>query len=746
MGRVLLRVLQIALTAVGGLLVVPIAVNVGTSGDAPDWLRPYVDWLWPVAIVCVLLVIALEVWDKVRVPKGTISGRRPHDPRNADLALAQVAKYVDERLRGSLAEQVRLALSLDERPAAVRQPGHLVQRVSGEEFQIAPDLGIAEIFEQLNESMLLLGAPGAGKTTLLLDLAAELVRRGRTIPVVVDLAEWSRSGQLQFALLGGGDRGPRDFVEWLLTSVWDRYRIPQEIGRVWLEENRFTFLLDGLDEVRDADRERCVLEINNLQSKWGVTRLAVCSRETEYGRLAARLRLQGAVVIRPLTEDQVNEYFATVSPRLAEVLAVDGELWELLTTPLMLNIMTLAQGNRTWQELSEYDDPAVRRRLVFDAYVVEVLARRRSGERSTPERMLRAIRMLAVASNRMDSGAGVVQLDDRAVERVFDEPIDNIRNFWMAPASIAVGQMVATVALSIQFSAAAGIAAISLSALFAWALFVYTAPRPVAIGNWGTLAGYLIAVAVGMTALVLALVAVASLAAGWPTPLVAAAAFLLALAEAGLMLWLWSVYLRRGFPQGWRALLVVVVVAGAATAGAGLLFGISSSVLHGWAVGVAQGILLMILLIFIDLMQKQPSPDPGGSRITVGLVSAYAIAAVGAALAVASSWASPFWLPMLGWLVGVAYAFLIGGFLGTVLVGRLCWVAIAITGELVPWRRAFLRFAVDRSLLTVSDGEYRFIHLLVRDHLAGCDPARLAGAIRRRRGELTAPVSESSRA
>jgi hypothetical protein len=124
----------------------------------------------------------------------------------------------------------------------------------------------------------------------------------------------------------------------------------------------------------------------------------------------------------------------------------------------------------------------------------------------------------------------------------------------------------------------------------------------------------------------------------------------------------------------------------------------------------------------------------------------YGLAAVAAALTLASSLASPFWLPLAGWVVGLVHSLLLGGMIGVALVGPLCRIAIVSTGELVPWRGAFLRFAVDRSLLTASDGEYRFIHLLVRDHLAECDPARLAEAVTRRRDQLQARVSESSHA
>jgi hypothetical protein len=739
MGRVLLRILQIALTAVGGLLVVPIAVNVGTSGDAPQWLRPYVDWLWPAAIVCVLLVIALEVWDKVRVPKGTISARRPHDPRNADLALAQVAKYVDERLRGSLAEQVRVALSLDERPAAVRQPGHLVQRVSGEEFQIAPDLAIAEIFEQLNESMLLLGAPGAGKTTLLLDLAADLVAQARSIPVVVDLAEWSRSGQRQFALWGGEDRGPRDFVGWLLGSVWDRYRIPPEIGQVWLEEDRFTFLLDGLDEVRDADRERCVLEINNLQAKRGVTRLAVCSRETEYGQLAARLRLQGALVIRPLTQEQVNEYFATVSPQLAEVLAADGELWELLTTPLMLNIMTLAQGDRTWHELTENSDPAARRRLVFDAYVIEVLARRRFGERSDPERTLRAIRMLAEAATRMGSGVRVAKLDSQNAEHALEDTSEAALLLWITPASIAIVQLVATIGLSYQFGAVAGIVSSVISAVVALMICLTGLPRPPAIRRPSFLVGYLLVLAAASVALTLALTWLTAVLGHSSPLLVAVAALVLALFEVPILAWD-----NDDFSASLRPILVTAAL-GAAVAVVVLVFGVVSSFLRGWAIGFVQG-LLCTFLFFAIVFARSLASHRSGIRFLLIQLALFTTATVAAAFALAPSRAAPFWLPMAGWVVGLGYSFLLGALLGMVLIGPVYHLAIALTGDLVPWRADFLRFAADRSLLAGSDGDYRFVHLLVRDHLARCDPARLAEAVLRRRGELAAAISESSRA
>jgi hypothetical protein len=114
MGKVILRILQITFGVVAGLVIVPVAVNLGTGGTPPRWLAPYVGWLWPAALGCVAVVVLLELWDKLPGASKAISAHRPNDPRNYDLALAQAERYIELRRRGSLAERVRLVLALDE--------------------------------------------------------------------------------------------------------------------------------------------------------------------------------------------------------------------------------------------------------------------------------------------------------------------------------------------------------------------------------------------------------------------------------------------------------------------------------------------------------------------------------------------------------------------------------------------------------------------------------------------------------
>src|SRR4051812_15933318 len=102
MSQAVRRILQITLGTVAGLLIIPVAVNVGTGGEAPRWLQPYAGLLWPVAIMCVLLIIALEIWDKIPMSKDSMSARRPHDRRNTSLALGQILRYLEDRQSGSL--------------------------------------------------------------------------------------------------------------------------------------------------------------------------------------------------------------------------------------------------------------------------------------------------------------------------------------------------------------------------------------------------------------------------------------------------------------------------------------------------------------------------------------------------------------------------------------------------------------------------------------------------------------------
>ncbi|MFC4072482.1 NACHT domain-containing protein [Actinoplanes subglobosus] len=710
-----------------GLLVVPTLVNIGTGGSGPSWLTPPRQLLWPIAVACVAAILTLEAWER-RAGRDRISVRHPNDPRNVELALAQVKRYVEARQRGSLGERMRIALALDERPDAVRQPSHLVQRIGGDEFRLSADIMIADVFGRLDESMLILGVPGAGKTTQLLDLAAELVTRAGSatepsVPVLLDLVDWETARLDSRPLRRGGGSGRESFSDWLVSSIAVRYRIPPEIGRLWLAENRFTLLLDGLDEVSAASRTRCVAEINALE---GVTRIAVCSREAEYAELTARLRLQGAVVIRPLDRETVQRYLTEVSPALAGVIATldaDEELWALLTTPLMLAVMVLARVGETGPIEPEAVEPTARRGQLFDAYVVEVLARRRSGEIRDAERALRSIRMLAVACVELDTGVQVLKKFE-PIDKALPRQVLDVFAFLTPFAALGAGLAWAA-ATAVTINGFAGLVVAVIGILFLansnWTRMPRSPNRPL-LG--GVLLFYLAAPAV-LAAMVVVLADQTAVSIR-----IVGTSFVGLIALGAFLAGLWETDSTRRSTLGEQCAVIAI---GSAAVGAAYLSGSWPVLCLAWISGGILGGFLVFGVTDIDI---KPRHGHRRKSLVRWPLIGYVALATPLLYFLPAQWTAPPWEVYVGILIGIGLG-LMAGVMASLLGENLrVMTAVAIAGELVPWRRRFLRFAVDRSLLMRTDGEYRFIHLLIRDHLATCDPARLAKAVERRRAEV----------
>src|SRR5438046_2963768 len=101
--RAVLRGAVLVVTVSLALVLLPIAINVATGGTAPDFLAPYVGWVWPaigVLWAVAVLTALFEVRDR-RLP--TISSRAADQPRNRPNALARINRYFSERRAGSLA-------------------------------------------------------------------------------------------------------------------------------------------------------------------------------------------------------------------------------------------------------------------------------------------------------------------------------------------------------------------------------------------------------------------------------------------------------------------------------------------------------------------------------------------------------------------------------------------------------------------------------------------------------------------
>ena len=82
-------------------------------------------------------------------------------------------------------------------PTTVRGEGNRSKPPLRMAFLYVPNgIHMRTIFDQFDQTLLLLGAPGSGKTTLLLELARDLIERAENdsdhpMPVVFNLSSWA---------------------------------------------------------------------------------------------------------------------------------------------------------------------------------------------------------------------------------------------------------------------------------------------------------------------------------------------------------------------------------------------------------------------------------------------------------------------------------------------------------------------------------------------------------------------------
>jgi hypothetical protein len=298
------------------------------------------------------------------------TGDRTH--RNRVAMLEKVRKmWITDVLDRSIYQETLIPLGLAERPHAVERPMDLlVQRSDQEDQLLPPGARLVDVYDTVDYALLILGAPGAGKTTQLLELTRNLLDRAveneeHPIPVVFPLSTWAEQ--------------QRPLEAWLVDELSKRYHVSREIGQAWVQDDQVLPLLDGLDEVREQHRAACVEAINLFRQHHGLLPLVVCSRSTDYEAVERRLLLQSAVVVQPLTPQQVDAYLQQGGHKLAalrQALQNDSTLWELLDTPLMLQILILTYLDLPNIALPMLNTIEERRRYIFDKYIDRMFKRR----------------------------------------------------------------------------------------------------------------------------------------------------------------------------------------------------------------------------------------------------------------------------------------------------------------------------------------------------------------------------------
>lgn len=311
--------------------------------------------------------------------------------RNRSAMIEKVrAIWITGFLQQSLFQETRILLGLSERPGAVARPlDLLVKRPDKKECPLPSGTQVVDVFDSMDRTVLILGAPGSGKTTLLLELARDLLARAASnpahpIPVVFPLSTWATSR--------------KSLVEWLTDELNLRYDVPRKIAAEWVASEQILPLLDGLDEVNAEHRLACVEAINAFRRLHGFLPVAVTSRVEDYEALTEPLRLHGAVLARPLARDQVYAHLTALGPAGESVRAAleqDPLLWELLDTPLLLNIVTVVYARRAEAPTTADGTLTERREHLFQSYSEQMLQRRSAKHHYTRDQVLRWLRWLA---------------------------------------------------------------------------------------------------------------------------------------------------------------------------------------------------------------------------------------------------------------------------------------------------------------------------------------------------------------
>jgi DNA polymerase III delta prime subunit len=311
--------------------------------------------------------------------------------RNRQTMLAKVKAYwVDGVLANSLHSKV-IPLDMERNPGAVTRPRpwDMLWQVKDQPPQpLPPGTHIIDRFQYMaGEALLILGEPGSGKTTMLLELAGDLLTQATQdeslrIPVVFNLSSWASK------------RLP--LTDWLMAELQTLYLIPKKTAQTWVEQDDILPLLDGLDEVAEAQRGACIQAINEYRAKQG-TPLVVCSRTADYEAMGRKLVLSDALILRPLTLDQINDYLLAGGPTLDGVrlgLQEDEVLQEMAQSPLMLSIMAVAYRDQAPEQFTSTNVDE-RGRQLFATYIQRQLHQRRKDPREDPATTLRQLTYLA---------------------------------------------------------------------------------------------------------------------------------------------------------------------------------------------------------------------------------------------------------------------------------------------------------------------------------------------------------------
>jgi hypothetical protein len=251
-----------------------------------------------------------------------------------------LAQWYQNFLASSLDQAMWLDLDLADKPDALFTP-LVVRDIHLPERLLPSGTSIIQVYDEAHQELLILGEPGSGKSTQLYLLAQHLLTltendQTAPLPIVFPLSSWAQNGL--------------PLETWMAEQLKQTYQVPKRLAQQWVQDQQIIPLLDGLDEMEEAARPRCLQAINRYHLEH-VHPLVVCSRSAEHTTAAQseQFTLQRAVVVQPLTATQIETRLTQGGRQFAGLRAAyrqNAALRELATAPLWLNLLiSTYQGN-----------------------------------------------------------------------------------------------------------------------------------------------------------------------------------------------------------------------------------------------------------------------------------------------------------------------------------------------------------------------------------------------------------------
>lgn len=199
-----------------------------------------------------------------------------------------------------------------------------------------PGLKAVETFSKL----MILGKPGAGKTTFLKHLAIQCIGgafQADRVPIFITLKDFAEAD------------GKPDLLEYI-----NRLAVMPDVGAnhhspipMILQSGKTLILLDGLDEVRDADSSRVLRQIRDFSQQFSQNQFVITCR------IAAReytFEKFTELEIADFDDEQIADFSSKwfhskndpiKAERFLQKLREDAPILELATNPLLLTLLCL---------------------------------------------------------------------------------------------------------------------------------------------------------------------------------------------------------------------------------------------------------------------------------------------------------------------------------------------------------------------------------------------------------------------